>query len=190
MPVLMQTPPTTDRDSTIATFFFSLEAATAARCPDGPEPTTTRSYLTALILSTPGEGRDWNSKDSPHPEANTARPLRRCRLDEDFRQILSWNEVEEPSPRLRGHPCHPYNLNGVTSHGRSANAALFRAAKRPCPSNCDEVHFLGQRTTPLSSRFGQIGRLSKGACDDRPRGEGCELTRGSARRRLISCTFQ
>src|SRR5271168_2381993 len=53
VPVLMQTPPTTDRASTMATFFFNLEAATAARCPDGPEPTTIRSYLTALMRSSP-----------------------------------------------------------------------------------------------------------------------------------------
>src|SRR4051794_26188092 len=49
VPVLMHTPPTTARDSTTATRFFILEAATAARCPDGPDPMTTRSYLTALI---------------------------------------------------------------------------------------------------------------------------------------------
>src|SRR6185437_11335990 len=49
VPVLMQTPPTTERASTTATRFFILEAATAARCPEGPEPITVRSYLTALI---------------------------------------------------------------------------------------------------------------------------------------------
>ena len=49
VPVLMHTPPTTARASTTATRFFILEAATAARCPDGPEPMTTRSYLTALM---------------------------------------------------------------------------------------------------------------------------------------------
>src|SRR6516164_2165409 len=54
VPVLMQTPPTTDRDSTTTTRFFILEAATAARCPDGPEPITTRSYLAALMCVSPG----------------------------------------------------------------------------------------------------------------------------------------
>jgi hypothetical protein len=49
VPVLMQTPPTTERDSTTATRFFILEAATAARWPDGPEPMTMRSYLAALM---------------------------------------------------------------------------------------------------------------------------------------------
>src|SRR5580692_1130162 len=49
VPVLTQTPPTTDRASTTATRFFILEAATAARCPEGPEPITVRSYLTALM---------------------------------------------------------------------------------------------------------------------------------------------
>ena len=49
VPVLMQTPPTTERASTTATRLFILAAATAARCPAGPEPMTTRSYLTALM---------------------------------------------------------------------------------------------------------------------------------------------
>ena len=49
VPVLMHTPPTTARASTTTTRFFILEAATAARCPEGPEPMTVRSYLTALI---------------------------------------------------------------------------------------------------------------------------------------------
>src|ERR1039458_5724655 len=49
VPVLTQTPPTTERASTTATRFFILEAATAARCPEGPEPMTIRSYLTALM---------------------------------------------------------------------------------------------------------------------------------------------
>src|SRR5579863_419889 len=53
VPVLTQTPPTTDRDSTTATRFFILEAATAARCPEGPEPMTIRSYLAALIRVSP-----------------------------------------------------------------------------------------------------------------------------------------
>src|SRR5215469_3984813 len=54
VPVLTQTPPTTERDSTTATRFFIFEAATAARCPEGPEPMTTRSYLAALIRVSPG----------------------------------------------------------------------------------------------------------------------------------------
>ena len=55
VPVLMQTPPTTERASTTATRFFILEAATAARWPEGPEPMTIRSYLTALMrVSLPG----------------------------------------------------------------------------------------------------------------------------------------
>src|SRR5215472_3983316 len=54
VPVLMHTPPTTARDSTTATRFFILEAATAARCPDGPDPMTTRSYLTALMRVSSG----------------------------------------------------------------------------------------------------------------------------------------
>src|SRR5580658_2256073 len=49
VPVLMQTPPTTARDSITATRFFIFEAATAARWPEGPEPITARSYLTALM---------------------------------------------------------------------------------------------------------------------------------------------
>src|SRR5579859_2036637 len=49
VPVLTQTPPTKVRASTTATFLCILEAATAARWPAGPEPMTTRSYLTALI---------------------------------------------------------------------------------------------------------------------------------------------
>jgi hypothetical protein len=49
VPVLMHTPPTTARDSTTATRFFILEAATAARCPEGPEPMTIRSYLAELM---------------------------------------------------------------------------------------------------------------------------------------------
>src|SRR5580698_3270691 len=55
VPVLMQTPPTTERASTTATRFFILEAATAARWPEGPDPMTIRSYLTALMrVSLPG----------------------------------------------------------------------------------------------------------------------------------------
>jgi hypothetical protein len=53
VPVLMQTPPTTERDSTTATRFFIFEAATAARCPDGPEPMIIKSYLTALMRVPP-----------------------------------------------------------------------------------------------------------------------------------------
>src|SRR5215469_13856463 len=53
VPVLTQTPPTTERDSTTATRFFIFEAATAARCPEGPEPMTIRSYLAALIRVSP-----------------------------------------------------------------------------------------------------------------------------------------
>src|SRR5580658_9761195 len=55
VPVLMQTPPTTERDSTTATRFFIFDAATAARWPEGPDPMTIRSYLTALMrVSLPG----------------------------------------------------------------------------------------------------------------------------------------
>src|SRR5580658_2214429 len=49
VPVLMHTPPTTERASTTATRLFILDAATAARWPAGPEPMTTRSYLRALM---------------------------------------------------------------------------------------------------------------------------------------------
>ena len=49
VPVLMHTPPTTERASTTATRLPILAAATAARCPAGPEPMTIRSYLTALM---------------------------------------------------------------------------------------------------------------------------------------------
>src|ERR1035437_7272171 len=56
VPVLTQTPPTTDRASTTATLFFILAAATAARCPEGPEPMTVRSYLTALMRDSPQKG--------------------------------------------------------------------------------------------------------------------------------------
>src|SRR4051812_43968677 len=45
----MHTPPTTERASTTTTRFFILEAATAARWPEGPDPMTVRSYLTALM---------------------------------------------------------------------------------------------------------------------------------------------
>ena len=55
VPVLMQTPPTTERASITATRFFILEAATAARWPDGPEPMTARSYFTALMQLSPGD---------------------------------------------------------------------------------------------------------------------------------------
>src|ERR1700739_634200 len=57
VPVLTHTPPTTDRASTTATRFFIFEAATAARCPDGPEPMTIRSYLAALMRVSPGIDR-------------------------------------------------------------------------------------------------------------------------------------
>src|SRR5580698_7361919 len=93
VPVLMQTPPTTERDSTIATLFFSLEAATAARCPEGPEPTIIRSYLTALMRSSSKQGRGWYSRDPPHPEANTARPRGRCKVDEDFHRMHDWDRA-------------------------------------------------------------------------------------------------
>src|SRR5690348_5135603 len=46
-------PPTTARDSTTATRFFIFEAATAARCPEGLEPITIRSYLAALMRVSP-----------------------------------------------------------------------------------------------------------------------------------------
>src|ERR1700744_6132133 len=45
VPVLMQTPPTTLRISTSATCLPLLTAETAARCPEGPEPMTSRSYF-------------------------------------------------------------------------------------------------------------------------------------------------
>ena len=61
VPVLTQTPPTTARDSTTATRFRILEAATAARCPEGPEPMMTRSYLAALMYVSP-EGKSAGSK--------------------------------------------------------------------------------------------------------------------------------
>src|SRR5271166_3500776 len=80
VPVLMQTPPTTERASTTATRFFILEAATAARCPEGPEPITIRSYLTALMrVSLQGSVQEWlllvppGSRVGPHPEATIAR---------------------------------------------------------------------------------------------------------------------
>src|ERR1700722_15315428 len=49
VPVLIETPPTTERASTTATLFFILVPATGARCPEGPEPMTMRSYLMALM---------------------------------------------------------------------------------------------------------------------------------------------
>src|ERR1700722_2112715 len=86
VPVLTHTPPTTERASTTATRFFILEAATAARCPEGPEPITVRSYLTALIgeclsSSDAAHGlmqvqRLWahsESREGPQPEATIAR---------------------------------------------------------------------------------------------------------------------
>src|SRR5882672_2253224 len=79
VPVLMQTPPTTARDSTTATRFFILEAATAARCPEGPEPITMRSYLTALMQISPVNERSAmpaahpaGCPAGPHPEATIA----------------------------------------------------------------------------------------------------------------------
>src|SRR5215475_3581834 len=45
VPVLIQTPPTTLRISTSATRFPLFTAETAARCPEGPEPMTIRSYV-------------------------------------------------------------------------------------------------------------------------------------------------
>src|SRR6185503_2230649 len=44
VPVLIATPPSSDRRSTTATFLPILAACTAARCPAGPLPITTRSY--------------------------------------------------------------------------------------------------------------------------------------------------
>src|SRR5580693_7149429 len=49
VPVLMHTPPTMERASTTTTRLPNLAAATAARCPAGPEPITTRSYCCALM---------------------------------------------------------------------------------------------------------------------------------------------
>src|ERR1700743_1018832 len=49
VPVFTHTPPTTDRASITTTRFFIFEAATAARCPLGPEPMIARSYFTALM---------------------------------------------------------------------------------------------------------------------------------------------
>src|SRR5580692_1103552 len=79
VPVLTQTPPTTDRASITATRFFILEAATAARCPEGPEPITVRSYLTALMrISTVNERSALPAAHldgdplGPHPEATIA----------------------------------------------------------------------------------------------------------------------
>src|ERR1700677_3209038 len=75
VPVLMQTPPTTERDSTTATRFFILEAATAARWPEGPEPMTMRSYLAALMglslqrFDAAGIAEGSCSGKGPHPEA-------------------------------------------------------------------------------------------------------------------------
>jgi hypothetical protein len=43
VPVWMQTPPTASVRSTIATRLPSFAAASAAFCPAGPEPMTTRS---------------------------------------------------------------------------------------------------------------------------------------------------
>src|ERR1700735_3442413 len=94
VPVLMQTPPTTARDSMTAPRFFILEAATAARWPEGPEPITTRSYLTALIEVSPGQGR----RQSPHPEATIVRHLR-CHL--------RWGHLAL-APRGSWHPTHPH----------------------------------------------------------------------------------
>src|ERR1700677_584954 len=53
VPVLMHTPPTMDRASTTTTRLPNLAAATAARCPAGPEPITTRSYCCALMPISP-----------------------------------------------------------------------------------------------------------------------------------------
>src|SRR6476469_845234 len=53
VPVFTQSPPIMERASTTATRFFILEAATAARWPEGPEPMTVRSYLTALMRLSP-----------------------------------------------------------------------------------------------------------------------------------------
>src|ERR1700761_3546663 len=84
VPVLIQTPPTTERDSTIATRFLSLEAATAPLVPDGPDPTTTRSYLAALMPSSPGSHRGVSSGSAPLPEATTARLAERWTFHDDF----------------------------------------------------------------------------------------------------------
>src|ERR1700761_6135396 len=45
VPVLIQTPPTTLRISTRATRLPFLTADTAARCPEGPDPMTSKSYV-------------------------------------------------------------------------------------------------------------------------------------------------
>src|SRR5262252_6213381 len=49
VPVLMQTPPMTVLRSTMATRLLSLAAWMAARCPAGPEPMTTMSYVKSDI---------------------------------------------------------------------------------------------------------------------------------------------
>src|SRR5439155_21696201 len=49
VPVLMQTPPITALRSMMATRLLSLAAWMAARCPAGPEPMTTMSYVKSDI---------------------------------------------------------------------------------------------------------------------------------------------
>src|ERR1039458_9435272 len=69
VPVLMHAPPTTERASTTATRFFILVAATAALCPEGPEPMTIRSNLTGLMRCiSPGIGCGYGSGED-HQEA-------------------------------------------------------------------------------------------------------------------------
>src|ERR1700721_308372 len=53
VPVLIHTPPTMERASTTTTRLPNLAAATAARCPAGPEPITTMSYCCALMPISP-----------------------------------------------------------------------------------------------------------------------------------------
>src|SRR5579875_848743 len=107
VPVLMQTPPTTLRISTSATRLPFFTAETAARCPEGPEPMTRRSYFaifftaSAPILSPTGDKPGQKSSKFLYQFLITERILRLvllCAITE--RALFPGNEFQKLSQLL------------------------------------------------------------------------------------------
>src|ERR1700722_17945307 len=131
VPVLMQTPPTTARDSMTATRFFILEAATAARWPEGPEPITTKSYLAALIEVSPRRGPVLG----PHPEATIAT----C----GGAGHLRWGQLALAPPEVRAiPPIHDEAVDGwgtpdlMESHSRFVASQVPKGEAPVAPDVC------------------------------------------------------
>src|ERR1700757_845631 len=116
VPVLMHTPPTTARDSTTATRFFILEAATAARCPEGPEPMTVRSYLTALMQISPQNER--SALPAAHPAGNRSNRSRKS---------LRREPAHVPTPTTGPGPRQLGLVAGVKGQAHPRNRALQTA---------------------------------------------------------------